>query len=178
MKRLNAVILTGSLAIVCLPACAGNKHHGYEYAKVVRATPIYETVRYPVDEQVCWEETTWQGGRYSAAPVVIGAVVGGVVGNQVAHGDGRALATVAGAAVGGVIGAEVARHDYRRGAYPVVTTRCEVRRNWRSEAQIVAWDVAYKYHGRVYQTRTVDRPGKRIRIYADARPTPYYHGYR
>lgn len=176
MKRLNAVLITGSLALASLPAFAGHKHPGYDYAKVVAAQPVYETVRYPVDEQVCWDEQSWQG-RPSAGPIVLGAIIGGVVGNQVGHGDGRAVATVAGATVGGVIGAEVSRNSGRHGAYPVTQTRCEVQRNWRTEERIVAWDVRYKYHGAVYATRMAEQPGKRIRIRVDVAPAPYYRGH-
>jgi len=56
MKRLNKVLLTASLIVTCLPAWAGHKDHGYDRARVVSAAPVYETVRFPVDEQVCWEE--------------------------------------------------------------------------------------------------------------------------
>jgi len=177
MKRLNAILLTGTLALVALPACAGHKPPGYVKAKVVRAVPVYETVRYPVDEQVCWEEQVWQQRRYSAAPTVAGAIIGGVVGNQIGHGDGRVVATVAGAAIGGTIGHQVARDNYRRGAYPVPRTRCEVQRNWRTEQRVVAWDVSYKYHGAVYQTRMPERPGKHILVDVNVTPAGYHRGH-
>ncbi|HLF30904.1 MAG TPA: glycine zipper 2TM domain-containing protein [Xanthomonadales bacterium] len=177
MKRLNTVLLTASLALVCAPAWAGHRQPGYDYAKVVRATPLFETVRYPVDEQVCWEEQTWQRRGPSAAPVVLGAVIGGVVGHQFGGGNGKAALTVAGAALGGTIGAQVARDNYRGGAYPVVQTRCEIQRNWRTEERITAWDVAYRYRGNIYHTRTLENPGRRIRVRVDVGPAPYYRGH-
>ena len=177
MKRLKAVLLTGTLALVCLPAWAGYRGAGYDYAKVVRANPIYQTVRYPVDEQVCWEEQVWQGRRPSAAPVVLGAVIGGVVGHQFGDGDGRTAMTVAGAAVGGAIGAQVARNNYRHGGYPGVGERCEMQRNWRTEQRITGWDVTYRYRGAIYHTRTLENPGRRIRVVVNARPVRYYSGY-
>ncbi len=45
----------------------------------------------------------------SPVGIGIGAVVGGLLGNQVGHGNGRALATVAGAIGGGYIGNEIAK---------------------------------------------------------------------
>lgn len=177
MKRLNAVLLTGTLALVCLPAFAGHRGTGYDYAKVVRANPIYQAVRYPVDEQVCWEEEVWLERRPSAAPVVLGAVIGGVVGHQFGDGNGRTAMTVAGAAVGGAVGASVARNNHRHGAYPVLQERCEIRRNWRTEERITGWDVTYKYHGAIYHTRTLENPGRRIRVAVNARPVRYYAGY-
>lgn len=50
------------------------------------------------------EKRRGQGG---AAGVVGGAVVGGLLGNQVGKGGGRALATVGGAAAGAYVGNEV-----------------------------------------------------------------------
>ena len=176
MKRLNAVLLTGTLALICMPAWAGHKQAGYDKARVVQAVPVYQTVRFPVDEQVCWAEQTRQGSRSSAVPVVIGAVIGGVVGHELGHGNGQPVATVAGAAIGGTIGYQVARNSNHRGAWPVTRNRCEVQRHWRTEQRIVAWDVAYRYRGAVYNTRTADRPGKHIMVRVNAAPVPYYYG--
>lgn len=41
--------------------------------------------------------------------IAVGAVAGGILGNQVGKGTGRALATVAGAFVGGIVGHEIGR---------------------------------------------------------------------
>ena len=173
MNTLKTVMLTASLALISTSVLAGKPPAGYDKAKVVRATPLYETVRYPVDEQICWEEQVWRQSRPSAAPTVVGAIIGGVVGNQIGHGDGKAIATVAGVAIGGVVGHQVARKHHRRGGYPVNETRCEVQRNWRTEQQITGWDVAYKYRGQVYHTRMPEKPGKRILVQVNAVPVAY-----
>jgi len=177
MKNRKTVLLTASLALLCTPAWAGHPPAGYDRAKVVRTTPVYETVRVPVDEEVCWDEQVWLQRRPSAAPTVLGAIIGGVVGNQIGHGDGRVIATVAGAAIGGTIGHQVARDDYRRGAYPVTRTQCEIQRRWHTEQHVVGWDVAYRYRGVVYQTRMPERPGKRILVRVDVAPAPFYPGH-
>ena len=45
---------------------------------------------------------------------VVGAIAGGVIGNQFGRGGGRVAATVAGAVVGGIVGNEIGRsHDAR-----------------------------------------------------------------
>jgi surface antigen len=41
--------------------------------------------------------------------LAVGAVAGGILGNQVGRGSGRVLATVAGAVVGGIVGSEIGR---------------------------------------------------------------------
>jgi len=177
MKILNTVMLTASLALICSPVWAGHRHAGYDKAKVIRTTPIYQTTRYPVDEQICWEEQVWQRHHPTALPTVAGAVIGGVVGNQIVHGDGRVFATVAGAAIGGVVGHQVAKRNNHRGAYPVTRTRCEVQPGWRAEQYISGWDVDYRYRGRIYHTRMPERPGKHIRVQVNAVPAPYFPGH-
>jgi len=173
MKSLNKVLLTASLALTCLPAWAGHKEPGYDYAKVVAANPVYETVRYPVDEQVCWEEQAWSQRPHSAAPIILGAIAGGVVGHQFGGGHGKTALTVAGAAIGGTIGHQVAHHNNPGEPYPVTQNRCEIQRNWRTEERISAWDVTYKYRGEIYYTRMLEEPGRKIRIRVHVAPAPY-----
>ena len=173
MKRLSKVLLTASLALTCLPAWAGHKNFGYDHARVVSAVPVYESVRFPVDEQVCWEEQVWRPQPHTIAPTVLGAIVGGVVGHQFGGGSGKTALTVAGAAVGGTIGYRVAERHGAGRRYPATHTRCEVQRNWRMEERIAAWDVAYRYRGEIYQTRMLQQPGKKIRVRVHAEPAPY-----
>ena len=54
--------------------------------------------------------STQDGGiTKSESGTVLGAVAGGLVGNQIGKGRGNVLATVAGAVVGGIVGSEVGR---------------------------------------------------------------------
>lgn len=48
-------------------------------------------------------------GSRQEGGTVVGAVAGGIIGNQFGHGAGRALATAAGVVVGGIIGSEIGR---------------------------------------------------------------------
>ena len=47
----------------------------------------------------------------SPVGIGIGAVIGGLLGNQVGRGDGKTLATIAGAVGGGYVGNEVAKRN-------------------------------------------------------------------
>ncbi|CAM8633817.1 Glycine zipper 2TM domain containing protein [Comamonadaceae bacterium] len=49
--------------------------------------------------------------KNSAVGIGIGAVVGGLVGNQFGSGDGKTLATIAGAVGGGYVGNEIAKKN-------------------------------------------------------------------
>ncbi len=56
-------------------------------------------------------------GKGSGAGVVAGAVVGGLLGNQVGKGSGNALATVGGAVAGGFAGNEIEKSAKKHTAY-------------------------------------------------------------
>jgi len=60
-------------------------------------------------------------GRRSGT-IVVGALIGGVLGNQIGGGDGKKVATVAGAVAGGAIANNATKDDRRRTYY-----RIEVR---------------------------------------------------
>ncbi len=167
--------------------------HGteYDWARVVSVEPIFERFDRPVTRDVCWNERVHdapryvsgpQGGYYgprggdAAAGTVLGAIVGGALGNTVGRGDGRRAATIAGAVIGGAIGNSLDRgrgwdgrdpYDYYQpAAYgpPSVQRVCDQRVEYRSERRVVGYDVAYVYNGRTFRTETREHPGDRIRV--------------
>ena len=174
MNRLMPLMISTSFLCVALPAAAD--HSGdFAWAKVVDAQPIYQTVRFPVEEQVCWDEMVWRREpvRRSVAPVILGSIIGGVIGNQFGGGSGRTAMTAAGAALGGSIAADASYKRNPDGYYAVTEERCAVETEWRSEQRIVAWDVRYKYAGQIYHTRLREEPGKRIRVRVNVDPIDY-----
>jgi uncharacterized protein YcfJ len=101
---------TLALALIAAAAAAG----------AIAQTPAPEaasTAKQKVQLATCHDCGTVQDvhkekrkGEGGAVGMVGGAVVGGLLGNQIGHGNGRALATVAGAAAGGYAGNEVQKH--------------------------------------------------------------------
>ena len=71
-------------------------------ASMVRHTPVRHYQPVQTQEPVA---------RNSPLGIGLGAVVGGLLGNQVGGGNGRTLATIAGAVGGGYIGNEVAKRN-------------------------------------------------------------------
>ena len=140
----------------------------YHYAPVVSVKADYETVRTPVNREVCWEEQRYQRvetRQRSATPTIFGASVGGVIGNQFGGGSGKRAATVAGAALGGSIARDASRQS--RGPdeyYPVSRERCTVQREFVEETRVSGYQVAYEFDGRVYHTHMREHPGDRIRL--------------
>jgi uncharacterized protein YcfJ len=166
------------IMVLALPAWAGHEgyrgydNERYDYAKVVDARPVFEVVRVPEERQVCEERLVQRrvAEHRSPAPAIFGAILGGVIGNQLSrnHGHGhhndRAAATIAGAAIGGVVGSEIQYSKYPARYYTETAPVCRVRTSWRNEQRVIAWDVTWKYHGKIYHSRMAEKPGDRIPV--------------
>ena len=192
MKRIHTTALAMALGIVAAsPALAWYQssydNYGpiYDYARVIRVERVVERDRYPVNQEVCYDEPVnrYRPGytyyhRDTTGPTVLGALVGGALGNQVGKGDGRKAATIAGAVIGGSIGHESAeRHGgygyYNSGYYERgYATRCRTETDWRGRDEVVAFNVTYRYDGRTYHTTLDHDPGRSLRVRVDGNVLP------
>jgi uncharacterized protein YcfJ len=90
------------------PAPAKPRKHVVHHAPMVRSQPAAEYAQSaPVQQQSA--PAPAPVAQNSAVGIGVGAVVGGLLGNQVGKGNGRTLATIAGAVGGGYLGNEVAK---------------------------------------------------------------------
>lgn len=161
-----------------------------DVATVVSARPVYD--RYAsqgYERQECWNERTnaYDDGYYrdsngrlyrngsdsNANGTLIGALIGGALGNQAGKGDGRKAATIGGAVIGGVIGNNIDRnnspYEYRDNSG--VVRRCRTVVDYdNGRDQIEGYDVTYRYAGQTYQAYTSYRPGRTLRVVVDVRP--------
>jgi uncharacterized protein YcfJ len=137
--------------------------------------------------QECWNERTrvYEGGYYRDSQgrlyrdnggtntngMLIGAVIGGALGNQVGKGDGRTAATVAGAVVGGAIGAHVGNEENEFRGNDGVVRRC---RRIVTQVGFKPTDrdfiVTYRYAGKIYTARTEHNPGRWMPVLVNVRP--------
>lgn len=88
---------------------------------------------------------------------VIGAIVGGVLGNQVGKGDGRKAATVVGALAGGAVGHRVEKDNRRGRSYYQIVVRMDQGRTLSFEQsddyRLRRGDRIYVDNGRVVPAR-------------------------
>jgi uncharacterized protein YcfJ len=98
-----------------------------------------------VHQEVYVDQSGCYGRHHGDA--VLGAVVGGALGNQVGKGDGRKAATIGGALIGGLVGNH---YDRRR------DPSCEVER--------VLYVVTFEIDGQIFHTRTRTYPGNYIPV--------------
>ena len=106
------------LAVLALAACATPpRYYNDGYRSACNNCGTIERI-----ERVYGERETTGGGA------VLGAIIGGALGNQVGKGDGRKAATVAGAVIGGVIGNEAEKDQRSRPRFEIFVQMDDGRR--------------------------------------------------
>lgn len=141
----------------------------YSYADVLRVDPVYHTAYIREPREECFDEPVTYRERSGGDPTggtVLGAIIGGAIGNKVGKGDGRKAATVAGAIVGGSIGRDI---DKNNGSgpdrvYSGSRERCRIVEVESERREISGYDVEYRYRGDMYMSRLSFDPGRRLRI--------------
>ena len=155
-----------------------------DIATVVRVSDRYGDPGYA--RQECWNERTnaYDSGYYrdqngrlyrgdsTANGTLLGALIGGALGNQVGKGDGRTAATVAGAVIGGTVGNRIDRDHDSTTAYQYrdesgVVRRC---RTVSDGGRFGGYDVTYRYAGQTYHALMNYRPGRTMRVMVQVRP--------
>ncbi|CAN7352943.1 glycine zipper 2TM domain-containing protein [Acidovorax sp. LjRoot129] len=147
---MKKIVLFSALAAVATVASA------QEQGRVLSATPVVQQIATP--QQVCGNETVYNGNRTTGAGAVVGAIAGGAAGNAIGKGSGRAAATAIGLIGGAVIGNQI------EGGQPHYQNvqRCTTETYYQNRT--VGYDVVYEYAGRQYTTRTQNDPGRWIPV--------------
>ena len=170
-------------------------HARTDWAQVIRVENRFQQ---GYEREECWNEQTRaydngyyrdNGGRIyrgdsTANGTLLGAVIGGALGNQVGKGDGKKAATIGGAVIGGVIGNNIDRnHDagYNDNGYAYdqyqdnsgTVRRCRIVSSaggYGYDNRDGRYEVTYRYAGQIYHAVTNQRPGRSIRVAVDVRP--------
>ena len=135
---------------------------GPQYAQVVSATPIKETVKTPRQEcrnvTVTHRRPVQDENRITGS--VLGAVAGGVIGHQFGGGRGKDVATVVGALGGGYAGNQIQGSLQESDTY--TTTQQRAPRRQDKSAFIRLDDVTYKIGDQQGKIRMDRDPGTQI----------------
>jgi uncharacterized protein YcfJ len=166
---MNRSMITGIVIGVAVAAAAGSiaaykKSTEPTFADVVQVRPVKETVRTP--QEVCHDEQVTQAkpvkDEHRIAGTLIGAVAGGVLGNQIGGGNGKKIATVAGAAAGGYAGNRVQGHMQENDTVQSTVRRCETVEE--KHQKTIGYDVRYRLDGQEKTVRMDHDPGQTIRV--------------
>jgi uncharacterized protein YcfJ len=152
----------------------------YGWADVLRVDPVYETGAPAVAAyEDCYEEQVIEPGSADVdngkrtGATVLGAIIGGIIGNRFGKGDGRKATTAVGVVAGGVVGNNLASGPSgNNGNAPKYTTRrrCPGDDAAASPRRVVAYDVEYRYRGEIYTSRMSGDPGDRMRVRVSVTP--------
>lgn len=170
MKSLTTLTLT--LLALSSTVSAKPANHHYDYAKVVRATPVYDYVKRRIPVEECWQSDYRPSKkRKSHVPTVVGSIIGGAVGHAIGHNkSNKKVGMVAGAALGAAIGSDVGEKSRGRHYDYHPQQHCETSYHVEREQRLTGYKVTYRYHGHKYHTRTKYHPGDRIRVKISVKP--------
>lgn len=155
----------GAIVVTAGGAAAGYRiMSGSRGAEVVSVKALNRTIRTP--RQECRDEPVTHTRPVRDTERLVGtglgAVIGGLLGNQVGGGSGRVLATVAGAAAGGYAGNRIQQDVQRGDTYTTTERRCETV--YESSEVPAGYEVVYLLNGRQYHVHMDHDPGKRIPV--------------
>ncbi|SHM79814.1 Uncharacterized conserved protein YcfJ, contains glycine zipper 2TM domain [Pseudomonas asturiensis] len=157
---LGAAVVTAGGAVATYSLVKG----GPEYADVLAVEPINQQIKTP--REVCKDVTVTRQApvkdQHQIVGSVIGAVAGGLLGNQVGGGNGKKLATVAGAVGGGYAGNKVQEGMQERDTYTTTQNRCTTVND--VSQKVVGYNVKYKLNEKVGQVRMERDPGNQIPV--------------
>jgi uncharacterized protein YcfJ len=167
---MNKSMITGIICATALAATAG-AYAGFDFFKseptaadVISSTPIKKTYTTPReechDEQVTHTKPVKDTNRIAGS--ALGAVAGGLLGNQFGGGKGKTLATVAGAAAGGYAGNQTQKNMQAGDTYTTIEQRCKTVND--KKEKIVGYDVKYRIGDKEGQVKMDHDPGKQIPI--------------
>jgi uncharacterized protein YcfJ len=167
---MNKPTLTGTVlgALLATAGVAGASYTLFnkqpDRADVISVRQLTETVKTP--REACHEEQVTRQrpvqDEHRVAGTAIGALVGGVLGNQVGGGSGRTLATVAGATAGGYAGNQVQQRMQHGDTYTTTERRCATV--YDSRETVVGYEVRYRLDGRESVVRMDHDPGDHIPV--------------
>ena len=128
-------------------------------ATVVSVDKVYKQVRVEEPYQECYiKETVQNNGDGSATNELMGAVIGGAIGNKLGKGDGNDAMTLFGALMGASI-ANDAEKAAANGKQTIVSQEvCEKKVRQRIEKRLSHYNVTVDYNGTEVSFSSKRRP--------------------
>lgn len=137
---------------------------GPKHAEVLAVQPITEQLHTPreVCNNVAVTHRSPVRDQHQVTGTVVGALAGGLLGNQIGGGSGKKIATVAGAAAGGYAGNQVQKNMQAGNTYTTTETRCKTVTD--TSEKVVGYDVEYRLGEQIGRIRMDHEPGPRIPV--------------
>jgi len=165
-KSMIKGMVVGAAAVTAVGGMAGYEitHQEPAYAEVLNVAPVIEKFKTP--RQVCRDELVTHRAPVRdsnrIAGTAIGAVVGGVLGNQIGGGKGRTVTTIGGAAAGGYAGNRIQKNMQDSDTTTSRETHCKTV--YDSKEKVMGYSVTYRLGDKQSVTRMDFDPGDRIPV--------------
>ena len=173
MKNSLFIKTAGALLIATTPTLAlAGQSGAYHYARVVNAEPVTRVVTNKIPHQSCWqEEVDVVKHKSNRTPTLLGAIIGGGLGNAVGHNSSnQKVGAVVGAVLGASVANDISRNRHSAETYTVTEQRCKTEYEIRETEKVVGYRVSYEYGDRIYHTRMDQHPGKRVKVKVEVTP--------
>lgn len=165
-KTMNKLLATVAVMSTMVFASSASAE---EYATVTSVKPNYQNVsvpRYRTDCQI--NQVPIYGsvqGQASTGDTIVGAIIGGAIGNQVGGGSGKDAATVLGAIIGADIANKRPQQQQQIIGYREEQT-CNNVTYYETQEEIKNYTIRYEWRGIQGSTRTYNnyRVGDRIPV--------------
>ena len=159
---MKSILIVGLLMSASLAVQAASFS---DEAEVLSVREIVQVVSHPVRN--CWATNNVRAqapsNGNSGAGTLVGAIAGGILGNQVGGGHGREAATAVGAVVGAITGSNLSASSGQTGS----TQTCSETENLVRTT--TGYEVTYRYGSVVETTQLSYRPGPSIPVVVDVR---------
>ena len=164
-KKIVSVALTSALAVCLAPAMAGAQDIPSKQVEVqvVSVTDNYSEVTRFIPEEKCYKVAVsdGRGDTSSATPELLGALIGGAIGNELRKSD---TSQIAGALLGASIASDLEKKNARNKAGTRTEVRCEIVEREVTSTELDGYRVTFEYEGQLYSSLVNSRPGSRMDV--------------
>jgi len=128
-----------------------------EVGRVISSMQVIQQVSVP--RQVCTQEQVAVQQNKSGAGAAMGAIAGGVIGNQIGGGSGKAAATALGIFGGAILG-----NNIEGAPAPQTQTVQNCTTQNVFENRVTGYNVTYEFNGKQYTVQLPRDPGPTIKL--------------
>lgn len=169
-SMLTGVVLGAAIALAGGAIAYNVSTSAPGYADVVSVTPIKKTIKTPREQ--CRDVTVTHRkpvkDEHQILGTAVGAVAGGLLGNQIGGGRGKDIATIAGALGGGYAGNKAQEHIQEGNTYTTTERKCETV--YDTSETVNGYTVKYRVGDRVEEVRMDHEPDSRLPLDKNGQP--------
>ena len=170
-------IIKAGMLLISTPTLAYNSFN--DQAEIIYADKIEKEIKRRKPIEKCWTERVkikTETNNNSATNEIVGALIGGAIGNQFGGGRGKDALTVTGA----ILGASIAHdNDKKEPSYSYKNIeKCRTTYEYDTVREFSHYDVLYEYQGKRFNTKMKKLPaGNKINITVNIKPDSQFSKY-